>query len=158
MDNSLIIGIILLGVIITFFGGSTQRKKRSKNLKGIQTYTEDGLLVKSKAEARIANFLKHKEVAYKYEKNLFLDGEILKPDFYLEKYNTYIEYYGWYDRTAKYTKRTKEKINIYKRNKIKVIGIYPKDYRNLESKMSGILIRLKIIFFINTCWQKIRKS
>ena len=63
----LIIGGVIM--LITPLGkkkGKSSKKK--KKLRGIKTYTEKGEYVKSKAEARIANYLKSRGVNYEYEK------------------------------------------------------------------------------------------
>jgi predicted nuclease of restriction endonuclease-like RecB superfamily len=96
-------------------------------------------LVRSKGEATIANFLYNNKIEAKYEaKTLMLDGYICVPDFYLEKYNTYIEFYGGYpgSRTKKVLKN-----KLYKKHKLRVIAITPSELRDLNKEILGYLKR-----------------
>ncbi len=149
----LILLLILLGAIAAL-NQKPKRKTKKHIPRGIKTSTANGELVKSKAEARIANFLKNKNISYVYEKPLLLAGRTIKPDFYLEKYDTYIEYYGWYGE--KYRKDKKAKMESYKRNKIKVISLFREEYRYLENSLSKELFLLKFFWFVKNIIKSIK--
>jgi hypothetical protein len=90
-------------------------------------------LVRSKGEKQIADFLVKNKIKAEYEaKTLMLDGYICVPDFYLEKYNTYIEFYGGYpgSRTKKVLKN-----KLYKKHNLKVIAITPGKLYNLKKEI-----------------------
>ena len=71
----------------------------------------------------------------------------LKYDWYLPKYKTYIEYWGYYGKN--YMKRKDEKLNLYRKGKLKLISIEDimlKDiYSNLEKELNRFIKKDKIV-------------
>lgn len=107
------------------------------------TYTTlRGDVVKSKAEATIANYLSHEGIRYEYESMVKTtvykrNRPISRPDFYLPNYNLYLEYWGMVDHQdpqtrMRYVKNMNWKMAQYHRNGIKFISIYPKNMENLD--------------------------
>lgn len=95
-------------------------------------YTIKGELVKSKNEARIANFLTKNNIKYKYEKiidEIMEDKKQYRPDFTIKTRqgeNIYIEYYGlsdYKDKLNRYQKIREIKDNYHKTNKTKYIAL-----------------------------------
>lgn len=93
-------------------------------------------LVRSKEEARIANFLVKNRIKARYEPYILkLENKRCIPDFYLEKSGWLVEFHGGYPHSRKINI---EKDKLYKKYKIPVIIITPSMLRNLS-----FLIRLK---------------
>lgn len=99
---------------------------------------DDGHKVRSLSELLIDNWLFYHKISHCYEKYIFLDKQdnaILIPDFYLNDYNTYIEYWGKY--TNEYITRKEAKISIYEKNGISYIGLFHEDIKNLDFVLSA---------------------
>lgn len=87
-------------------------------------------LVRSKPERFIANTVYNCQIGASYEKySLFLRPWICTPDFYLKKFNIFIEYYGGHPKSWK-KKVIKNK--LYKKYNIPVIAIQPYELRDLD--------------------------
>ena len=86
---------------------------------------------KSDGEKRIANFLKKKNISFTYEKPLAVidkgHTKLFYPDFSLYDFNVVIEYFG-INGNPDYIARTKNKIDIYQKNHIPFIPVYPQDF------------------------------
>jgi len=89
-------------------------------------YQAKACRVRSKSEKLIANWLTDHGIRFKYEKPLKLGQRTLHPDFYLPKFDCYIEYWGLV-RSNKYNLRKKKKLEIYSELNAKVLSLYPKD-------------------------------
>lgn len=77
---------------------------------------DDGHYVRSKSERDIDNFFFNNNILHIYESK-YIDPITNKeyiPDFYLPKYNLYIEYFGL--NSPEYNRKREEKIEAYKRN------------------------------------------
>ncbi|MFH1500928.1 MAG: hypothetical protein ABIE22_03190, partial [archaeon] len=100
------------------------------NAQNLTQKTNYGYKVRSKGELQIANFLFKRKLKASYEScTLHLDSWLCTPDFYLPKYNVFIEYYGGHPKSRK-KKIIKNK--LYKKYKIPCIFITPTELRNLE--------------------------
>ena len=130
MDAILIFGILILVAIIL---GLILRKKPKY---GIETKTEKGEVVRSKKESILANYLKSKNIEYEYEREINVDGKKMLTDFYLPKYDIYIEYWGLdklENKTGKeYRKRKAEKIELYDNSNLKLISIDENDLKDID--------------------------
>lgn len=102
---------------------------------GIKTQTKKGEIVRSKAEARIANYLFDNNIEYEYEKSVVVDGRNIHPDFYLPKYNLFIEFYGLYGVKARYTTDVNLKEGHYIHDGTRVLRLLPFDYNVLEKRV-----------------------
>lgn len=84
---------------------------------------------RSRGEYRIAQLLSQCGLPFAYEKPVAVrDGDKTKiwhPDFYLSC-GVYIEYFG-INGEQSYRDRTRHKLNVYARNGINVIAVYPSD-------------------------------
>lgn len=105
---------------------------------GIPTKTMLGVRVKSRSEARIADYFTANGIRYVYEKQAQSNGLVFKkklyakPDFYLPDYNLYVEYWGLLGASKDYERNMKRKMAIYHRNGVRFISIYPKNMDNLD--------------------------
>ena len=106
---------------------------------------EDGHIVKSISEQVIDDWLCEQGIFHAYEAPLDIGEEKpLKPDFCLKNYlgkgkDVYIEYFGLKGQ-PKYDEHTAFKIQHYKRLKITVVCLYPKDSKNLKFALQTKLI------------------
>jgi hypothetical protein len=150
MENTIIILIIVfilfcLGLILSFFAGVVY-KNRSKIKKKKVTLSKyrclDDHLVRSKGELIIDNYLYFLGISHIYEKIVLLRGNKVKCDWFLPKYDIYIEYWGYSGK--KYLKRKEEKLKLYCKGKLKLISIenwmfydiYSSINKNLEKYMN----------------------
>lgn len=114
----------------------TQKKGIPVKTKDSAYITKKGVKVRSKAERVIADYLSRNNIDYEYEKEIeYMEGEAFLCDFYLPKYDCYVEYFGMIDhhdeKTRKeYVGKTKWKIEVYERWKKKLIYLYPEDLQN----------------------------
>ena len=125
---------------------------------GTSSVTIDGVVVRSKGEKKIGDFLCKNGIKYEYdplikgglrelkEENPMMyyntpyeyweDKGIQKllkepiPDFCLLEYGVYIEYWGLKEKKS-YRKRMNEKKEFYRQNGIKIINLYPENLDNI---------------------------
>lgn len=77
---------------------------------------EDGHKVKSKSEREIDNYLYRQGIVHCYEKQyISVSGQTFYPDFYLPKYNLYLEYFG--RNNYAYVENVNKKIKMFKEDK-----------------------------------------
>lgn len=90
----------------------------------------------SEAEGFIAEFFKSEGIKFKYETKLSdLKGDTKSyriPDFYLPRYKTYVEFFGQWGVNEHHTKRYIEKKDIYARNNVPCVYIYPENLGFIE--------------------------
>ena len=108
---------------------------------GQPSTTQRGELVKSRAEQRIADYLYSRNIRYTYEKTLqtfpIIGQKIGRPDFYLEDYKVYVEYWGMVNvpdkrKREEYVREMKWKMAQYHEHGIRFISLYPKNMDNLD--------------------------
>ena len=127
------------------FWNSTKGKDILKYSISKHSYeTVSGSTVRSKSEARIANYLSNHNVQFKYEKEIEILGKKYKPDFYLPNYDIYIEFFGL-NHIPSYKKECVEKMNSYSRAKMNCIYLYHKGSRYLEWILEKELTRHGIV-------------
>jgi len=91
--------------------------------------TDDGHIVRSKAEKIIDNWLYRNEIAHSYERNVPIKEELLC-DFFVPKGKVWIEYWGLEDK--EYLKRKELKKELYKKYDKKLIEPTDRDIVNLD--------------------------
>jgi hypothetical protein len=84
---------------------------------------------KSIGERKIANFLSENSIKYEYERGVLVNAgdnkqRIWYPDFFLQEFKTYIEYYGMVGN-QNYDQGIKTKQAVYDKAGMDVISIYP---------------------------------
>lgn len=113
--------------------------KKSKTMKGEK--------VKSLAEKRIADWFCKMGIEYVYEKPVRVwFWHTVTPDFYLPKFDTYIEYHGLLKHPSK-GKEYREGV-AYKKTRFEAKGIKyrtldHRHYNRLEAELSKIILSLK---------------
>jgi len=121
----LIVGIIVvLGIILIYLtAASCKHKIKTTDLhqKANKYRCLDGHRVRSKGELIIDNYLFFLGISHTYEKVIFLRGNKLKCDWFLPECDVYIEYWGYSGN--RYLKRKKQKLNLYKKEKKKLVSI-----------------------------------
>ena len=104
--------------------------------------TDDGHLVRSKAEMLIDNYLYRAFIAHAYERKLPVEEDVYC-DFYLPEKKVYIEYWGWEDDPA-YLKRKEEKLAVYKRHGFRLIQLRDNEVQKLDDCMPRLLLKYGI--------------
>jgi len=98
---------------------------------------------KSGGERKIGNYLKERSISFTYERPVALlcDGKtkIWHPDFYLDDYHIFIEYYGMNGNPEK-ARLNDYKRKVYQKNKLDVLELYPPDFQknwqdNLDNRI-----------------------
>ena len=95
--------------------------------------TEDGHMVRSKAEQIIDNWLYHKGIVHAYERRVPIDEEVYCDFFIPLGQKVWIEFWGLEEE--KYLKRKELKRKFYEQNKKNLIELTDKDIENLDDVM-----------------------
>ncbi|NKI28484.1 hypothetical protein HCG49_18195 [Arenibacter sp. 6A1] len=99
----------------------------------------DGHRVRSKSELIIDLWLVSQGIKHDYEKKIFHNGELMVvSDFYLPKYDCYIEYWGL-EGDQLYEQRKREKMEFYKSKNLRLISLYNEDLKNLDESLNDKL-------------------
>lgn len=102
--------------------------------------TADRTTVQSRGEQRIADWLSAHDVHYRYDdKFQIIQGFAIRPDFYLQQFDVYIEYWGLDTTDYKIGMLLKKK--LYQQEGKKLISLYPADLPRLDSTLSRALHR-----------------
>lgn len=105
-----------------------------------QRRTEDGTVVQSLGEKRIADFLAARHIAYIYDERIRIAGDArIRPDFYLPEFDLYIEYWGM--NTPEYNDNKLQKRILYQRANKKLISLSYRELDTLEEVLAEKLSR-----------------
>ena len=97
---------------------------------------DDGTVVQSEGERRIADWLATHGLAYRYDAKFRIIGEFqIRPDFYLPELDVYVEYWGL--DTPQYKMSMYKKQTLYQQEGKKLISVYPKDLPQLDALLSA---------------------
>lgn len=100
--------------------------------------TADRTVVQSKGERQIADWLSAHGIEYRYDdKFQIIQGFAVRPDFYLPRYDLYIEYWGLDTTDYKIGMLLKQK--LYQQEGKKLASLYPADVPDLDAKLSRAL-------------------
>jgi hypothetical protein len=100
--------------------------------------TADRTVVQSRGERQIAEWLAAHSIAYRYDdKFQIIQGYAIRPDFYLPRYDVYIEYWGMDTTDYKIGMLLKQK--LYQQEGKKLISLYPVDLPMLDAKLAAEL-------------------
>ena len=91
--------------------------------------TEDGHYVRSRAEVLIDNWLYSQRIVHAYEQRLPGESEVFC-DFYLPGSRAYIQYWGL-EGDPEYRRRKREKLRIYRAQKLILLELNERDVSNL---------------------------
>ncbi|MGA2386904.1 MAG: hypothetical protein ABSG33_10260 [Candidatus Bathyarchaeia archaeon] len=102
---------------------------------GIKSITEQGILVRSISEKRIADYFDRINIKYQYERGAGYG--LGHPDFYLPDYDVYVEYWGLVNADdlltrERYVRHMKRKMAIYHKHNLRLVSIYPQNMENLN--------------------------
>lgn len=97
--------------------------------------TKNGVVVKSKSEMIISNYLHDHGFRFEYSKLLVLDGKQRYPDFHLPDHNLYIEHLGLLDNDD-YRRDWENKSRLYDQNKVNYIFLTEVDIQNIEVSLT----------------------
>ncbi len=102
---------------------------------------QDGTIVQSQGERRLAEWLTAHGLAYRYDAKFRIIGEFqIRPDFYLPELDVYIEYWGL--DTPQYKMSMYKKQMLYQQEGKRLISVYPRDLPGL-----GELLTVKLRLF-----------
>lgn len=105
-----------------------------------QRRTEDGTVVQSVGEKRIADFLSARNIRFTYDERIRIAGDArIRPDFYLPEFDLYIEYWGM--NTPEYNDNKLQKRVLYQRAGKKLISLSYREFDTLESVLADKLAR-----------------
>jgi hypothetical protein len=104
--------------------GGSNSDPRAKYL--AEYRTESGHYVRSKAEQKIADWFFRQDIKFTYEKKF--PEENLICDFYIEKWDVWIEYWGLENEDYKQNKQ--RKLDIYAKHKKNLINVFEADIKN----------------------------
>ena len=95
----------------------------------------DRTVVQSQGERRIADWLSARGIDYRYDdKFQIIQGFAVRPDFYLPRYDVYIEYWGLDTTDYKIGMLLKQK--LYQQEGKKLISVNPVDIAHLHTKLA----------------------
>ncbi len=98
----------------------------------------DRTVVQSQGERRIADWLSAQGIEYRHDdKFQIIQGFAVRPDFYLPRYDVYIEYWGLDTTDYKIGMLLKQK--LYQQAGKKLISLYPADLPHLGAKLAAAL-------------------
>ena len=98
----------------------------------------DGTVVQSEGERRIAQWLSDHGLTYRYDAKFRIIGEFqIRPDFYLPEVDVYIEYWGM--DTPQYKMSMYKKQTLYQQEGKRLISVYPKDLPALNGLLTSKL-------------------
>lgn len=93
--------------------------------------TRDGTLVQSDGERMIADFLVKNGIDYRYDERIrIIDGQAVRPDFYLPEFDVYIEYWGM--NTTDYKIGMLKKKKLYQQQGKRLISLHYEDKPRLR--------------------------
>jgi len=114
----------------------TESEKEEKNFRTKYPAlfrTEDGHMVRSKAEQIIDNWLYHKEIVHAYERKVPVEEEVYCDFFIPLGQKVWIEFWGLNKKA--YLKRKEIKKKFYEKNKKNLIELNDEDIENLDDIM-----------------------
>jgi hypothetical protein len=121
--------------VAQFHQSALAKKFITQNEKSIPYRAKNGVLVRSKSEMLIANFLYDHGYVFAYERPTVLGSTLLRPDFYLSDYDVYLEHLGLFDALPDYREDWRWKEALYRTHNLKVMTTLESDITNLESSL-----------------------
>ncbi len=99
---------------------------------------QDGTVVQSEGERRIADWLTAHGLAYRYDAKFRIIAEFqIRPDFYLPELDVYIEYWGL--DTPQYKMSMYKKQLLYQQEGKRLLSVYPQDLSALDGLLTAKL-------------------
>lgn len=98
----------------------------------------DHTVVQSKGERQIADWLHAHGIEYRYDdKFQIIQGFAVRPDFYLPRFDLYIEYWGL--DTTDYKIGMLHKQKLYQQQGKRLLSLYPADLPHLDAQLATAL-------------------
>jgi hypothetical protein len=105
---------------------------------------KDGTLVQSDGERIIAEYLREREIRYRYDERFrIVEGFAIRPDFYLPEFDVYIEYWGM--DTTDYKIGMLKKLKLYQQEGKRLISLHFSEKGRLRDVLAaklGCYVRL----------------
>ena len=95
--------------------------------------------VRSRCERKLVDFFEDSNIRYIYEPLLVLDGKKLHPDFYLQDYRIYVEFWGMVDSSLVYQRYMARKLKLYKKHNVPMISLYPRHLKDIRTNFPLLL-------------------
>jgi len=128
--------VFVIVFILCYIGSQKLRKFFSESEKTAQVTSfkcYDGHVVRSKGELIIDNHLHRLGIKHEYKRTIRVRGNPIKYDWYLTEHDIYVEYWGFFGK--EYEKRKEEKLNLYRKGKLKLISIENEMFSDIYSKL-----------------------
>jgi len=123
-----------------FHQAALSKRYISSNEKSIPYRTKNGILVRSKSERDIANFLHDRGYRFEYERPTLFGNKLIRPDFYLPDCDLFIEHLGLHDSNPSYRENWRWRKALYDSNNRKVLTTIESDITDLESSLLKKLV------------------
>ena len=94
------------------------------------------MLVRSKSERLIDDWLYDHKIRAEYERSLPLAGYVISPDFYLPDHDIYIEHLGLLESNDEYRKDWQWKKSLYDKHGVKYVVLIESDIGELDRNLS----------------------
>ena len=144
-------GLVFIIIFVLCYIGSHKfhkffkRSEKSAQVTSFKCF--DGHIVRSKGELILDNHLHRLGILHEYERTIRVRGNPIKYDWYLPKQDIYIEYWGFFGK--EYEKRKEEKLNLYRKGKLKLISIENEMFSDIYSTLENELRKYMNIKEIN---------
>ena len=119
--------------------------------------SEDDIRKPSAPEQLIANYLDSNTILYEreyvLEKLKWDNKQFRKADFYLPYLKVYVEYFGLYNKNKEERKRYDDKVDVYIKNGIPTIFLYPEELGYLDYAFHTKIIKLLKLKKFKLRWQ-----
>jgi hypothetical protein len=91
---------------------------------------------RAQGEQRIADWLRTHDIDYRYDdKFQIIQGFAIRPDFYLPRYDVYVEYWGLDTTDYKIGMLLKQK--LYQQEGKRLVSLFPADLPQLDARLSA---------------------
>lgn len=101
---------------------------------------KDGTLVQSDGERLIADYLRERNLAYRYDERMrIVEGYAIRPDFYLPEFDVYVEYWGM--DTTDYKIGMLKKQKLYQQEGKRLVSLHFSQKARLKQVLEAKLSR-----------------
>ncbi|MFZ5980389.1 MAG: hypothetical protein ACOYVF_07125 [Candidatus Zixiibacteriota bacterium] len=111
------------------------RLRRDKAFQPRLKTADNSLLVRSRNEQQCVVYFTKKRIKFVYEPLLVIEGRQYRPDFYLPKFNIFLEICG-YGHMPHYRERVAFKKQLYQKNGLRVLFIEYSGRGSLEKTLA----------------------
>jgi len=101
--------------------------------------TKSGVKVRSQYEQECVAWFEANAIEFQYEPVMLVGGKQYRPDFYLPKYNLFVEICG-YGHMPHYAERQKKKEAAYKRAGLKAVFVHCREKGEVAKLLTKALV------------------